>query len=147
MAVKYFKPSVWQARVMISWAIVLCCHAAVTNAAGLYTVRALLGLFEAGLWPGILLHMCYWYRPDEMSPRIVWVSLLGCFSTAISSALAYGFSGVETAGISSWKWLILTEGIVTIVLGIAVYFGLPDCKSSHNPTILLSCLGASRWTD
>lgn len=89
---------------MISWGIVLCCHAAVTNAGGLYTVRALLGLFEAGLWPGMLLHLCYWYRPDEMAPRIVLVTLLGCFSAVVSSALAYGFSGVNTGGMSGWKW-------------------------------------------
>ncbi|KAK6442613.1 hypothetical protein LTR95_001164 [Oleoguttula sp. CCFEE 5521] len=48
LVVKYLKPSVWQARVMVSWGIVLCTHAAVKNAGGLYTVRALLGLFASG---------------------------------------------------------------------------------------------------
>ncbi|WAO92177.1 Hypothetical protein NCS54_00967300 [Fusarium falciforme] len=126
LLVKYLKPSVWQARIMISWGIVLCCHAAVTNAGGLYTVRAFLGLFEAGLWPGILLQLCYWYRPDEMASRIVLVTLLGNFSAVISGVLSFAFDGVHARGLSGWKWLILTEGVFTIMLGIIVYLVLPD---------------------
>ncbi|KAK1149021.1 hypothetical protein N8T08_007696 [Aspergillus melleus] len=72
----------------ISWGIVLCCHAAVVNRQGLYAVRFFLGLFEAGLWPGMLLQLCYWYRPDEMAPRIVLVTLLGNFSSVITSWLS-----------------------------------------------------------
>ncbi|KAK3322923.1 major facilitator superfamily domain-containing protein [Apodospora peruviana] len=126
LLVKYCKPSVWQARIMISWGIVLLAHAAVTNAGGLYTVRALLGLFEAGLWPGILLQLCYWYRPDELAPRVVWVTILGNFAPVVSGLLAFAFNGVNARGLSGWKWLILTEGIFTVLLGIFIYFALPD---------------------
>ncbi|KAE8389547.1 major facilitator superfamily domain-containing protein [Aspergillus alliaceus] len=72
----------------ISWGIVLCCHAAVTNRQGLYTVRFFLGLFEAGLWPGMLVQLCYWYRPDEIAPRIVLVTILGNFIPSTSSWLS-----------------------------------------------------------
>ncbi|KAK0702986.1 major facilitator superfamily domain-containing protein [Lasiosphaeria miniovina] len=126
LLIKYYKPSVWQARIMISWGIILLCHAAVTNAGGLYAVRALLGLFEAGLWPGTLLQLCYWYRPDELAPRIVWVTILGNFSSVISGVLAFAFNGVTTGGVSGWKWLIITEGIFTVFLGAFVFFFLPD---------------------
>ncbi|KAJ5716383.1 pantothenate transporter [Penicillium malachiteum] len=129
LLLKGIRPSVWQARIQISWAIVLCCHAAVVNKAGLYTVRFFLGLFEAGLWPGMLVHMCYWYRPDEIAPRVVLVTLLGNFSTVISGLLAFAFNGVTTGGISGWKWLMLTEGIITLVLGILTWFFLPDFPS------------------
>ena len=87
----------------ISWGIVLLCHAAVTNRQGLYIVRFFLGLFEAGLWPGMLLHMCYWYRPHEIAPRVVFVTLLGNFSPIISGILAFAFNGVNK-GLSGWKW-------------------------------------------
>ncbi|KAI1066877.1 hypothetical protein LB506_012048 [Fusarium annulatum] len=126
LLVKRLKPSVWQARIMISWGIVLVCHAAVTNAAGLYTVRAFLGLFEAGLWPGMLLQLCYWYRPDEMASRIVLVTILGNFSAVVSGVLAFAFNGVHAQGLSGWKWLILTEGVFTILLGIYAYIFMPD---------------------
>lgn len=75
-----------------------------TNAAGLYTVRAFLGLFEAGLWPGMLLQLCYWYRPDEMASRIVLVTILGNFSAVVSGVLAFAFNGVHAQGLSGWKW-------------------------------------------
>ncbi|KAI0127317.1 major facilitator superfamily domain-containing protein [Xylariales sp. AK1849] len=126
LLVKKMKPSVWNARIQISWGIVLCCHAAVINAGGLYAVRALLGLFEAGLWPGLLLQLCYWYRPDELAPRIVLVTIVGNFSAVFSGLLAFAFNGVTTGGLSGWKWLILTEGIFTILLGFFTYFFLPD---------------------
>lgn len=70
----------------------------------MYIVRAFLGLFEAGLWPGMLLHLCYWYRPDELPSRIVLVNLLGIFSSVISGVLAFAFDGVEARGLSGWKW-------------------------------------------
>lgn len=121
LLLKGVRPSVWQARIMVSrllsqnlnitltmlkvsWGIVLCCHAAVTNRQGLYAVRFFLGLFEAGLWPGMLVHICYWYRPDEIAPRIVLVTLLGNFSSVISGVLAFAFNGVVAGGLSGWKW-------------------------------------------
>lgn len=88
---------------MISWGIVLVTHAAVKNKEGLYIVRFFLGLFEAGLWPGMLLHMCYWYRPDEIAPRVVFVTLLGNFSAVFSGILAFAFNGANK-GLSGWKW-------------------------------------------
>ncbi|KAF7592241.1 hypothetical protein BBP40_000442 [Aspergillus hancockii] len=132
LLLKGIRPSVWQARIMVSWGIVLCCHAAVTNRQGLYVVRFFLGLFEAGLWPGILLQLCYWYRPDEMAPRIVLVTLLGNFSSVISGVLAFAFNGVVARGLSGWKWLILTEGIFTVALGVITYFFLPDFPSTSS---------------
>lgn len=88
----------------ISWGVVLCCHAAVNNAVGLYVVRAFLGLCEAGMWPAAILQLCYWYRPDEMAPRVVLVTLLGNFATIISGILAFAFNGVYARGLSGWKW-------------------------------------------
>ncbi|KAJ5300533.1 uncharacterized protein N7443_005535 [Penicillium atrosanguineum] len=130
LLLKGARPSVWQARIMVSWGIVLCCHAAVTNRQGLYIVRFFLGLFEAGLWPGMLVQLCYWYRPDEIAPRVVLVTVLGCFSTVISGVLAFAFNSVVAGGLSGWKWLILTEGLFTVLLGIFTYFFLPDFPST-----------------
>ncbi|EIT80492.1 permeases of the major facilitator [Aspergillus oryzae 100-8] len=91
----------------ISWGIALACHAAVKNKEGLYAVRFLLGLFEAGLFPGVILQLCYWYRPDEMSLRLL-----------------YFFSGSH--GLSGWQWLFLTEGVITVAFGISLIFIFPD---------------------
>ena len=70
--VKKLLPSTWQSRIVVSWGIVLACHAAVTNSSGLYAARFFLGLAEAGMFPGVILQMTYFYRPDEMSLRLLY---------------------------------------------------------------------------
>ncbi|KAJ4376112.1 hypothetical protein N0V83_001393 [Neocucurbitaria cava] len=74
LLLKRLLPSRWQSRITVTWGIALACHAAVKNKEGLYAVRFLLGLkqFEAGMFPGVILQMCYWYRPDEMSVRLLY---------------------------------------------------------------------------
>ncbi|KAL2212637.1 MFS general substrate transporter [Sarocladium strictum] len=107
LVLKKFSPSTWQSRIMISWGIALLCHIPVTNKEGIYATRFFLGLFEAGMFPGVILQLSYWYRPDEMSVRLL-----------------YFLSGAH--GLSGWQWLFLAEGLMTIVLGVAVKFLLPD---------------------
>ncbi|KAI0186088.1 major facilitator superfamily domain-containing protein [Xylaria flabelliformis] len=84
-------------RIMISWGIVLALHVPVVNKQGLYAVRFFLGLAEAGMFPGVILQMTYWYRPDEMSLRLLYFCLL-----------------------------FLVEAIGTIFVGITIWFLLPD---------------------
>ncbi|TIC96946.1 putative tartrate transporter [Colletotrichum higginsianum] len=73
LLLKRFKPSRWQSRIMLSWGIVTACTAAVHNLGGLYACRFLLGLTEAGMFPGIILQLSYWYRPDEIAVRLMWI--------------------------------------------------------------------------
>ncbi|KUJ07574.1 pantothenate transporter [Mollisia scopiformis] len=125
--VKRMLPSRWLSRIIVTWGATLCCHAAVKSKEGLYAARFFLGLFEAGLFPGVILQLCYWYRPDEMSKRLLYFYILGNFSTVISGVLAYAFDGVSGKGdLSGWQWLFLVEGIVTVVFGIALWLLLPD---------------------
>ncbi|KAI1185563.1 major facilitator superfamily domain-containing protein [Nemania serpens] len=124
---KRFSPSRWQARIVIGWGIALALHLPVTNKAGLYTVRFFLGLAEAGMFPGVILQMTYWYRPDEMSLRLLYFYICGNLSGIFSGLLAFAFDTVSGAGgLSGWQWLFLVEAIATILVGIAIWFLLPD---------------------
>ncbi|PMD55218.1 MFS general substrate transporter [Hyaloscypha bicolor E] len=125
--IKRMLPSRWLSRIIVSWGVVMACHAAVKNKEGLYAARFFLGLAEAGLFPGVILQLCYWYRPDEMSRRLLYFYILGNFSTVISGVLAYAFDGVSgNGGLSGWQWLFLVEGLITIIFGVILYFLLPD---------------------
>lgn len=93
LLLKRAKPSVWQARIIISWGIALLCHVPVSNKGGIYATRFLLGLFEAGMFPGVILQMTYWYRPDEMSIRLLY------FCTFLSTNQQQ----------AKLKWLSLTQ--------------------------------------
>ncbi|KAI1433164.1 major facilitator superfamily domain-containing protein [Xylaria sp. CBS 124048] len=127
LLLKRFSPSRWQARIMITWGIALALHLPVTNKAGLYTVRFFLGLAEAGMFPGIVLQMTYWYRPDEMSLRLLYFYICGNLSGIFSGLLAFAFDYASGAGgLSGWQWLFLVEAIGTILIGIATWFLLPD---------------------
>ncbi|KAI0449966.1 putative pantothenate transporter [Xylaria acuta] len=127
LLLKWFSPSRWQSRIMISWGIVLALHVPVVNKQGLYTVRFFLGLAEAGMFPGVILQMTYWYRPDEMSLRLLYFYICGNLSGIFSGLLAFGFDKVSGAGgLSGWQWLFLVEAIGTILVGIAIWFVLPD---------------------
>jgi MFS family permease len=75
------------------------------NQKGLYVARFFLGLCEAGLVPGVILQLCYWYRPDEMSRRLLYFYILGNFGTVISGILGFAFNGVSgSGGLSWWQW-------------------------------------------
>ncbi|SPO06249.1 related to putative tartrate transporter [Cephalotrichum gorgonifer] len=127
LLLKRFKPSTWQSRIMISWGIALLLHVPVSNKGGIFTTRFLLGLFEAGMFPGVILQMTYWYRPDEMSIRLLYFYILGNLSGIFSGLLAFAFDTVSGArGISGWQWLFLSEGLITVVFGVVVKFILPD---------------------
>ncbi|KAI9733988.1 MAG: hypothetical protein M1834_002645 [Cirrosporium novae-zelandiae] len=127
LLIKRLLPSRWQSRIMVTWGAALACHAAVTSKQGLYIARFFLGLAEAGMFPGVILQMTYWYRPDEMSLRLLYFYMLGNFSGVISGLLAYAFNGVSGHGsLSGWQWMFLVEGIATVIFGIALFFILPD---------------------
>ncbi|KAJ5673849.1 hypothetical protein N7462_009288 [Penicillium macrosclerotiorum] len=82
---------------------------------------------EAGQFPGVILQMTYWYRPDEMSLRLLYFYICGNVSGIFGGLLAYAFDTVSGAGgLSGWQWLFLTEGIATVLFGILIWFLLPD---------------------
>ncbi|KAJ4264209.1 hypothetical protein NW762_005403 [Fusarium torreyae] len=127
LLIKKFKPSRWQSRIMLSWGIVTACTAAAHNAAGLYACRFFLGLAEAGMFPGIILQLSYWYRPDEIAVRCIWIYAVGNVSGILGGLLAYGFHAVSGAGgLSGWQWLFAVEGIATVLLSLTVLLYLPD---------------------
>ncbi|KAL4987467.1 major facilitator superfamily domain-containing protein [Aspergillus falconensis] len=113
---KRLTPRLWQSRIMLTWGIVLACHAAVQNKHALYALRFLLGLCEAGIFPGIAAQLCSWDRSDEMATPIMWmigfqntVYLLGGLCTIL-------FSGVIFLVLPDWpksertkKWLTERE--------------------------------------
>jgi ACS family tartrate transporter-like MFS transporter len=117
----------WIARIMVTWGILSGATAFCTGPWSFMTVRFLLGLAEAGLYPGMVLFFTYWF-PDHHRARIV-----AGFTLALPVAVALG-APISTGllelnglfGLAGWKWLYLVEAVPTVVLGIAVLFYLTD---------------------
>ncbi|KAK9761837.1 hypothetical protein K7432_012961 [Basidiobolus ranarum] len=124
---KKIGPSKWIPIVMIAWAIVMICMAAVTNAAGLMASRFFLGLAEAGLVPGIIFYLSLWYTRQEQVLRIAFFFSAATIAGAFGGVLAYGIiqmSGIQN--LKGWQWIFIIEGLPTLILAFVAYFYLPD---------------------
>ncbi|KAH9203633.1 permease of the major facilitator superfamily [Leptodontidium sp. 2 PMI_412] len=124
---KKLRPSRWIAFLMFSWGACTIGLGGSKNFATVTAIRFLLGTFEAGLFPGLVYYVTFWYRPEERSLRIATIlasaTLGGCFGGAI----AYGIGHMnQTQGLSAWRWLFILEGIPSCLSSIGVLFLLPD---------------------
>lgn len=118
----------WIARIMVSWAIVSAATMFTTSAMMFYVLRFLLGIAEAGFFPGIILYLTYWY-PSYWRGRMVALLIAanpvsGVIGGPVSGWIMQSLAGKW--GWAGWQWLFLLEGLPAIVLGIIVYFYLDD---------------------
>ncbi len=118
---------VWIARILISWGIVAMLTGFVHSANQLYIVRFLLGVAEAGFFPGIILYLTYWFRQREQAQAIA----LFMVALPLASIIGAPLSGlildhVHWLGVSSWRWLLILEGVPAVGCGVLSYFLLPS---------------------
>ncbi len=125
---------VWIARIMITWGIISALTMFITTPTMFYVMRFMLGVAEAGFFPGIILYLTYWF-PAERRGRMTTlfmtaIALSGLIGGPVSGWIMKNFDGVN--GWHSWQWLFLLEGIPSVVVGIVV-FGRPDgeCQVAH----------------
>jgi MFS transporter, ACS family, tartrate transporter len=117
----------WIARILLTWGVVAALTGFAQNASQLYVARFLLGVAEAGYFPGIVYYLSYWFRQREQAQAI------GLFLTALPTASILGgpLSGwildhVHGFGLSSWRWLLILEALPAIACGLLTYRFLPD---------------------
>lgn len=118
----------WIARIMITWGLLSAGMMFVTSANQFYVMRFMLGVAEAGFFPGVLLYLSQWF-PSAQRGRIVAllmaaVPVSSVIGAPISGMLLEGMQGV--AGLGGWQWLFLIEGIPSVLLGVLCLFVLTD---------------------
>lgn len=127
MMLKKMRPSRWIAFLMLSWGAITIGLGGTHNFSQVTGVRFLLGAFEAGLFPGLVYYLTFWYRSDERSVRVALILASATLAGAFGGAIAYGIGHINQAsGLSGWRWLFIIEGIPSCLSAVAVWFILPD---------------------
>lgn len=118
----------WIARIMVTWAVLSLVTAWVTTPATFYVVRFLLGVAEAGFYPGMILYLTYWFpshrRGKMMAVLTAGNPVSGMIGGPLSGYIMHAFNG--SAGYAGWQWLFIIEAAPAIVLGVVVYLFLDD---------------------
>lgn len=119
---------VWIARIMITWAMISGAFMFVGTPEMFYLMRFMLGIAEAGFFPGVILYLTYWY-PAERRARIVAtfmtaIPLSGVIGGPLSGWIMESFTGVN--GWTGWQWMFVLEAVPAIILGIAVLLYLDN---------------------
>ncbi|MBE1577556.1 MFS transporter [Amycolatopsis roodepoortensis] len=120
---------IWIARIMVTWGIVASATAFIQGEVSFYIVRVLLGIAEAGFFPGIILYLTYWF-PRKQRAKIVAlfflaVPLSSVIGSPVSSLLIKHGDGVLGFD-AGWRFMFFAEGVPSILLGVAVFFLLPS---------------------
>ncbi|KAG8710537.1 hypothetical protein FRC09_000083 [Ceratobasidium sp. 395] len=124
---KMIRPSRWIAFLMFSWGSLTIGMGGVRSFGSLTAVRFLLGAFEAGLFPGLVYFLTFWYRPEERSLRVALVLASSTLAGAFGGAIAYGVGYMnQVGGLEAWRWLFILEGIPSVLSSILVWFYFPD---------------------
>jgi len=118
----------WIARIMVTWAVLSAATMFVNSALSFYAVRFLLGVAEAGFFPGIILYLTYWFpaarRGKATSLFLTAVAVAGIVGGPMSGWILHSLDGAN--GWRGWQWLFLLEALPSLVLGVLAWFFLED---------------------
>ena len=119
---------IWIARIMITWGLMSAAFIFVKTPTQFYAMRFLLGLAEAGFYPGVILYLTYWF-PAHRRGKIVAVFMsaipvAGIFGNPLSGWIMDRFHGVN--GLHGWQWMFIIEAVPALLVGLAVIFVLDN---------------------
>ena len=126
-------PRLWIARIMISWGLISTATVLVSGEWSFYLIRFLLGIAEAGFFPGVVLYLTYWF-PEKSRAHVI---SLFATATAVAGLIGSPLSGLILSmdgwgGWRGWQWLFVLEGLPAVGLGLLVLIWLPDGPAQAN---------------
>ncbi|MEU6130728.1 MFS transporter [Saccharopolyspora sp. NPDC047091] len=130
MIMKRVGARLWLARIALTWGLVTVLTGFVQNVPQLYGARILLGIAEAGLFPGLLLYMTMWFRTGERGRAIAALALAQPIAMVLGS-LTGGLilDHVQWFGLSGWRWVFILQGAPALLLGVLTLLYLPNVPS------------------
>jgi ACS family tartrate transporter-like MFS transporter len=128
LALHKFGARRWIARIMVSWGVVAAAMAFVQSPGQLYALRVLLGIAEAGFFPGMILYLTFWFPRRERVKYTSWFLLAIPLSAAVGSPLSGALLQFADGwfGLEGWRVMFLVEGLPAVLLGVVTWFYLTD---------------------
>ncbi|MBR0685418.1 MFS transporter [Bradyrhizobium manausense] len=127
VALNKYGARIWISRILITWGIVATATAFVQSATQLYLLRFLLGVAEAGFFPGIIIYLTYWFRAKEQATTVALFTAAIPVSYLLGAPLStWIMDHVSGFGLSGWRWMLLLEGGPAMIAGVANYFIMTD---------------------
>ena len=118
----------WIARIMVTWGVISGGMMFIQTETQFYVMRFLLGIAEAGFFPGIILYLTYWFpgsrRTKVIALFMTAIAISNVIGAPVSGAIMQYMQGM--GGLRGWEWLFLLEGIPSVVVGFLVFVFLPD---------------------
>jgi ACS family tartrate transporter-like MFS transporter len=120
-------PRRWMSRIMITWGIVATCMSLVHSAHAFYALRFVLGVSEAGFFPGMILYLTYWFPSRERARSVSRFMTATAVAGVVGGPIAASLLSLDgSGGLHGWQWLFIAEGIPTMLAGVSVLFILKE---------------------
>jgi ACS family tartrate transporter-like MFS transporter len=130
LVIERLGPRKWISVIMVAWGLVTVCMCLVRDQNTFFALRLILGVAEAGFFPGMLLYLTYWFPPDKYGMAVARfmtaIPLAGVLGS-LMAAKAFSLGGI--GGLAGWKWLFIVTGLPAVLFGIAAFFFLADRPS------------------
>ncbi|MBE4721344.1 MFS transporter [Acinetobacter baumannii] len=124
---KKYGSRIWIARILISWGIIATLTAFAQNSIQLYILRFLLGVAEAGFFPGIVIYLTFWFRSKELATTFALFTSAIPVSYIIGAPLStWIMDNINWLNWSGWRWMLFLEGIPAVIFGIICLFYLTE---------------------
>jgi len=118
----------WLAALMVVWGAVSTSMIFVRTPHGFYALRFLLGVAEAGFFPGVILYLKNWFPADARARTVAWFMTAAPLSGVVGGPISGALLGLHHAGLAGWQWMFIMEGIPAMLLG-----GLAACYLTDRP--------------
>ncbi len=126
LLVEHWSARKWFARILITWGFISAAMALVKTPMQFYVVRFLLGLAEAGFFPGIIVYFTHWFPSRDRAQAMSGLILAVPFSLALGAPMSALLLEANWFGLAGWKWLFIVEGLPAVVLGVVTFFYMTD---------------------
>ncbi len=126
LIVERFGARRWMARILITWGLCTAAVGLVRTPTQFYWARFLLGLAEAGFFPGIIVYLTHWFAPGDRARAMSGLILGIPIALGLGAPLSAAILQIHWLGLSGWRWLFILEGLPAVLLGIFTFFYLTD---------------------